>query len=72
LNCYSVQLTEAEIKVAIQLFDCAVRAQGLQVAEAALVLSRKMEAAMKSREVADPKPTLKPDGANGVVMASGT
>jgi hypothetical protein len=43
----TLQLTEQEAQTIIQLMDVAVRAQGLQVAQAALVLTAKIQEAAK-------------------------
>lgn len=39
----TVEFTEQEIKVLLQIMDIAVKAGGLQVAEAAVVLSKKLQ-----------------------------
>lgn len=41
----NVTFTADEAKAALQLFDLAVKAGGLQVAEAALILSKKIQEA---------------------------
>lgn len=43
----NLQLTEQEAQALVQLMDAAVRAQGLQVAQAALVLTAKIQEAGK-------------------------
>jgi len=43
----TLQLTEQEAQALIQLMDAAVRAQGLQVAQTALVLTAKIQEAAK-------------------------
>lgn len=44
----NLQLTEQEAQALVQLMDAAVRAQGLQVAQAALVLTAKVQEAAKA------------------------
>jgi len=46
----NLQLTEQEAQALVQLMDAAVRAQGLQVAQAALVLTAKVQEAAKAKE----------------------
>lgn len=46
----NVTYTNEEAEVAIKLYDIAVKAGGLQVAEAALVLTRKLQEAAKPSE----------------------
>jgi hypothetical protein len=50
----AVQMTEEQLKVQIQLNDLAVKAAGMQVAEAAIVLCRIYQQALQqpSREAA--------------------
>ncbi len=50
----TVTLTEDEAKAAAQLIDLAVRAQGLAVADAAIAIVRKLNAA--AQEAAQPEP----------------
>lgn len=42
-----VELTKEEMQVAIQLFDIAVKSGGLNVAQAAVTLTSKLEGAMQ-------------------------
>lgn len=50
----SVEYTEAEAKAAIELLDLAVKHSGLAVAEAALVLMKKLQAAFQEPETPEP------------------
>ena len=45
-----VRLTEPEARVAIQMLDAAVKAHGMQAAEAGIVLSRKIGEAIAAYE----------------------
>lgn len=49
-----IDFTPEELNATVQLFDLAVKAGGLQVAEAAVVLTNKLKAAIK---VAEDTPT---------------
>lgn len=44
----NLPLTEQEAQALVQLMDAAVRAQGLQVAQAALVLTAKVQEAVQA------------------------
>ena len=61
----TIEYTDNELQVLVQLLDVAVKAQGLTVAEAALVLAKKVQAAAESPdEIVEPffaEPTLIPD-----------
>lgn len=50
----AIDLTKEELSVCIQLFDIAVKAGGLQVADAALTMARKFQEAAKE-EITDVK-----------------
>jgi len=52
-----IEFTPEEARAAIALCDIAIKAGGLQVAEAGFVIARKLEAALKAAsEVAVPAP----------------
>ena len=42
INMKSIEFTDNELNILVQLLDIAVKAQGLNVAEAAVVLARKV------------------------------
>lgn len=57
----SIECTDNELQILVQLLDIAVKAEGLNVAEAAIVLAKKVTAA--SQEPVEPffaEPTLVP------------
>ena len=58
----TIQYTENELTVLVQLLDIAVKAGGLNVAEAAIALTKKIEAAAApDNDIAEPE--LVPDEA---------
>ena len=63
----TIQYTENELTVLVQLLDIAVKAGGLNVAEAAIALTKKIEAAAApDNEIVEPfiaEPELVPDEA---------
>lgn len=46
-----IELTDQEAQVLVNLMDVAVKAAGLQAAEAALVITKKLQAAKQETEV---------------------
>ena len=60
----SIEFTDNELNILVQLLDIAVKAQGLNVAEAAVVLARKVAevGGVESPEYAEPTvvPTVVP------------
>lgn len=50
-----IEFTEQELKVLMQLIDISVKAGGIQVAEAAVILNKKLQAALPQTET--PKET---------------
>ena len=57
----SIEFTDNELNILIQLLDIAVKAQGLNVAEAAVVLARKVgEVSDNSPEPQFAEPTVVP------------
>ena len=57
----SIEFTDQELNILIQLLDIAVKSQGLSVAEAAVVLARKVgEVADNSPEPQIAEPTVVP------------
>ena len=53
-----IEFGESEARVLLQLIHLAVKAGGLEVAEAAVVLSRKIQAAATAEAAAEPGPRL--------------
>lgn len=64
----TIQYTDNELSVLVQLLDIAVKAQGLNVAEAAIALTKKIQmASAPTDEVVEPffaEPALVPDEAD--------
>lgn len=60
----TIEFNETELNVLIQLLDISVKAQGLNVAEAAVMLAKKVQTAAQSPEISEPffaEPTVVPD-----------
>ena len=60
----TIEFNETELNVLIQLLDISVKAQGLNVAEAAIMLAKKVQTAAQSAEISEPffaEPTVVPD-----------
>lgn len=51
---YTVEYTAAEMQALGQLLDLAVKAGGLSVAEPALVITKKLQAAAQAKDAAPP------------------
>tara|TARA_R100001086_G_scaffold82312_1_gene40330 strand:- start:435 stop:629 length:195 start_codon:yes stop_codon:yes gene_type:complete len=49
----TIEYTDNELQLLVQLLDIAVKAQGLPVAEAALLLAKKVEAATQTSNEMD-------------------
>jgi len=49
----TIEFTDNELSILVQLLDIAVKAQGLNVAEAAVVLARKVASETDSPELSD-------------------
>lgn len=47
MNAYIVELNDREMQILVQLIDLAVKAGGLQVAPAAVVMQQKLNTAMR-------------------------
>jgi len=67
INMKSIEFTDNELNILVQLLDIAVKAQGLNVAEAAVILARKVAevgGAEESPEYAEPTvvPTEEEEG----------
>ena len=56
----SIEFTEREADIAVALFDLAVRAQGIAVAENALLLTRKLKTPFTPQPPAPPAPPAPP------------
>lgn len=56
----SIEFTTEELQVQVNLNDIAVKAAGLQVAEAVVVLSKKYQAALAVKEPVKEKTSDKP------------
>lgn len=52
----TIEFTDNELNILVQLLDVAVKAQGLNVAEAAIVLARKVAEVSEPSE--SPEPTV--------------
>jgi hypothetical protein len=50
----AVEFTTEEVRAALALCDIAVKAGGLQVAEAGLVIARKLDVALKAATESEP------------------